>query len=450
MVAPQRSKPLDKQELCRKVTALLKKAYHTSPGKHDQPVLETLLFAACFEETDADSAQAMLKRLHDLYPDLNEARVSSIGELQHVFTSDEYAPWRALRIKNLLQSTFDLNYAFELESLRRKTAELAGKHLAKIPGISWFVRGWSLQHSLGSHVLPLDVRMHGVLVWMGFAEPNSDPEQTSESLRPYIRKADAPLFCHLLKCLSLDPKRSRVFPPAGKESDCSASPDEGVHRLEVLLTRGAASVPKPAPRPAPPPTKGTKGAKGESAGSEAKPVDVAKSESARPAAKGAPTKGDAHSAPAKGPVAKPEPAKGESAKADAGRAPVPRSVAAKTPAEKAPAAKGTPEKSHTDKSHTGKSHSDNGAKPAVKAAPAKLPAGKSPAGKGGATKPAAVKTAAVKAAPVKPAPGKPAAVKSAAVKPAVKGAATAPVKGTKAVKGAVSKPDTRSNGKKRS
>ena len=214
MVAPQRTKPIDKQELCRKLTVLLKKAYHSSPPKHDAPVLETLLFAACLEETDAESAQAMLKRLHGLYPDLNEARVSSIGELQLVFPPDEQAPWRAMRIKNLLQYTFDQNYAFELEALRRKTAELAGKQLAKITGISWFIRGWSLQHSLGSHVLPLDAHMHGVLAWLGFADPHADPEQTSESLRPYIRKADAPLFCHLLKCLSLDPKRAKLFPPA--------------------------------------------------------------------------------------------------------------------------------------------------------------------------------------------------------------------------------------------
>jgi len=440
MVAPQRSKPLDKQELCRKVTNLLKKAYHSSPGKHDQPVLETLLFAACFEETDADSAQATLKRLHELYPDLNEARVSSIGELQHVFPTDEYAPWRALRVKNLLQYSFDLNYAFELEALRRKTAELAGKQLAKIPGVSWFIRGWSLQHSLGSHVLPLDTRMHGVLVWMGFAEPNADPEQTSESLRPYIRKADAPLFCHLLKCLSLDPKRSRVFPPAGKESDCSASPDEGVHRLEVLLTRGAAAVPKPAPRPEPVPAKG---AKGEAAKTEAKGTDAAKPDASRPGSKGVPAKGDTHVADAgkaehgksgKGaapaaPAVKPAATKPESVKSDASRAPAPRSVAAKTTAEKAPAGKSSNDKSHADKPHSDKSHDKSG-KPAVKVIPAKSPAGKSPAGKGGATKPVAGK--------------------APAGKPVVKAGAATPAKGAKSGKGPASKADARHNGKKRS
>ena len=42
MVAAHRPKPLDKQELCRKVTNLLKKTYHTNPGKQDRPVLETV------------------------------------------------------------------------------------------------------------------------------------------------------------------------------------------------------------------------------------------------------------------------------------------------------------------------------------------------------------------------------------------------------------------------
>jgi endonuclease-3 len=486
MVAPQRSKPIDKQELCRKLTALLKKAYHSSPAKQEVPVLETLLFAACYEETDLESAQAMLKRLHAVYPDLNEARVSSIGELQQVFSADEYAPWRALRIKNVLQHAFDLNYSFELEALRRKTAELAGKQLDRIPGVSWFIRGWSLQHSLGSHVLPLDTRMLGVLAWLGFAEPQADPEQTSESLRSYIRKADAPLFCHLLKCLSIDPRRAKLFPPAAKEADCSASPDEGLHRLEVLLNRGPAAVPKPAPRPEPASSKtAAKGTKPEAAKVDTKPVapervETAKAPAKSAAAKGEPPKSESnksestksestksgHSKPAKGdtvrptagkPVpSKPEPAKPEQVKSAAVKADSKKPEGAKpdpardgssragtvkppiasdrkgndskkgTPPPKANQDKGSGDKGSGDKGSGDKGSGDKGS--GDKGAEAKLAAGKSPA-KG--------------AAPAKPVAAKPPA------KTVSKGVTPPPSKGVKTGKSKTAKPDGRPSGKKR-
>jgi endonuclease-3 len=491
MVAPQRTKPIDKQELCRKLTNLLKKAYHSSPPKHDVPVLETLLFAACHEETDAESAQAMLKRLHGLYPDLNEARVSSIGELQQVFPADDHAPWRAMRIKNLLQYAFDQNYAFELEALRRKTAELAGKQLAKIPGVSWFIRGWSLQHSLGSHVLPLDDRMHGVLAWLGFAEPQADPEQTSESLRPYVRKADAPLFCHLLKCLSLDPKRAKVFPPSGKETDCSATPDEGIHRLEVLLNRGTAAVPKPAPRPQPtPPKTSGKGAKPEGTKGDPKPAEPERVDSPKVAVKTAGAKGEASRVESsKSEGGKPEngkPVSGKAAGKPAPTKPTPsnpvagkptlgkpskeepaRPAASKPAATKAEPAKAEPVKLETPKLESAREGTSRpAAKPASdrkgadkKSTPEKASHDKASHDKASHEKGSGDKVSGERGADVKPTPGKsaskggatskPSAAKTPP-KPASKTVAVAPAKGVKNGKGKSAKSEERPSGKKRS
>jgi len=56
MVAANRSKSADKQEVCRKVTSLLKKAYSATPPKQDLPVLETLLYAVCLENSAPEQA----------------------------------------------------------------------------------------------------------------------------------------------------------------------------------------------------------------------------------------------------------------------------------------------------------------------------------------------------------------------------------------------------------
>jgi endonuclease-3 len=236
MVAANRTKSADTQEVCRKVTLLLKKAYDGTLPKRDLPVLETLLYAVCLENSTPEHAGAVYARLLNAFHDLNEVRVSSISELQPTFHDLSDSEWRAARVKGALQYVFETNYAFDFESLRRKTAELATKQLAKIPSLSPFVRSYVMQHCLGSHILPIDDHMHAALVWLGVAERGQTAEQAGEHLRPFVRKADAPLFCHLLGCLANDPKRMRAIAAvAGKIADGDA-----ITRLEQLLRRGDA------------------------------------------------------------------------------------------------------------------------------------------------------------------------------------------------------------------
>jgi hypothetical protein len=109
-----------------------------------------------------------------------------------------------------------------------------------------------MQHCLGSHVLPFDDRMHAVLIWLGLAERDEGPDQAGEHLRSFVRKAEAPLFCHLLGCLGNDPKRSRAFAGGSGKPVESPADGEALHRLEQLLRRGDAGGSKPkSSRPAP-------------------------------------------------------------------------------------------------------------------------------------------------------------------------------------------------------
>jgi endonuclease-3 len=240
MVAANRSKSADKHEVCRKVTVLLKRTYSASPPKQELPVLETLLYAVCLENSTPEQAGAVYARLLNAFHDLNEVRVSSISELNPLFVELSDPEWRAARVKSALQYVFETNYAFDFESLRRKTADLAAKQLAKIPALSPFVRSYVMQHCLDSHVLPIDDRMHAVLVWLGLSEKEQGPDEAGEHLRSFVRKADAPLFCHLLGCLANDPKRSRAFSGGSSKPVDSSTDGDAVHRLELLLKKGDA------------------------------------------------------------------------------------------------------------------------------------------------------------------------------------------------------------------
>lgn len=205
-MAAQRTKASDKQAVCKKIVSTLKKRYTDKPPKSKEAVLETILYAICLENSTDAKAELAFQKLHDDFHDLNEVRVSSIIELERVFVDVGDAEWRALRTKTVIHHVFESNYEFEFESIRRKTLDLASRQLARIKSLSSFVRLYTLQQTLGSHVVPVDDIVCNVAIFLGFAEPDSKPDAAADSLKSAVRKADAPLLCHLLRCLATDEK----------------------------------------------------------------------------------------------------------------------------------------------------------------------------------------------------------------------------------------------------
>jgi endonuclease-3 len=243
MVAPQRTKVSDKQDLCKKLLTLLKKRYPAPARSPELPVLETILFGICLENATFEQAQTAYQGLFKSFHDLNEARVSSMDELEAVFKNMRDADWRALRIRSVLQYVFETNYSFDFDSLKRKTLELAVKQLGKIKPLSPFVRSYTLQQSLGAHLLPIDDRMHAALVWLDLGTAGGTAEQTAEGLRGAVRKADGEEFCGLIRALATDPKCEPAFqqPDPGEGDETLPAP---AVRLEQLL-KGEYHPPRP-------------------------------------------------------------------------------------------------------------------------------------------------------------------------------------------------------------
>ncbi len=247
MAAASRPKASDKQAILKKLFPLLKKQYKSSLPKYDLPILETLIYAICLENASSEQADAAQQNLDENFHDYNEMRVSSISELNKAFEGMENPDLKSLRIRNVLHYVFEENYEFEFEGLRRKTLELATKQLNKIRDLSPFVKNFTLQVALGSHLIPVDDTMNRPLKWLGLVEPESSTEEASEHLKSAVRKTEGPLFCHLIRSLAHDPKLAEFFesePPTGEEDhDLNTSPG----RLKALLEQGP---PKRAKKPA--------------------------------------------------------------------------------------------------------------------------------------------------------------------------------------------------------
>ena len=220
----------DKQAVCKKLIASLRKRYSATLPKYDRPVLETILHAICLENTTNEKADEVFDALLDGFHDLNEIRVSTISELESVFVNVNVgdAEWRAYRIRTVLQYVFDKEFCFDLEMLRKKTLEQAQKQLSRMKTLTPFVLNHTLQVVLGSHLVPADEKILNASKWLGLLPEDESIETASESLKSSVRKTDAPLFSHLLRCLATDEELAADFDLAK-----NPLPEDGIDLMDA-------------------------------------------------------------------------------------------------------------------------------------------------------------------------------------------------------------------------
>ncbi|MFV0443945.1 MAG: hypothetical protein ACK5Q5_10275 [Planctomycetaceae bacterium] len=259
-------KASERQTILTKLVTVLKKRYGKHLPRDQRPVFETLLFSALLEAAPTADAEQAWDDLLAAFFDLNEIRVSSISEIEHALKRLPHADWRALRVRDALQTVFETHYKFDLEHLKRKTHEQALKELGTLRFATPFMRLYVIQQCLGGHVLPLDNCSLDVLIWLGLVEQGSSVETASEDLKSSVRKADASLLCHMLRELASDPMFAGSFKLLAAEKKEGIDPHDAVERLNSLIASGGkkkpakstASVKKTVKKPAATPAKGTK------------------------------------------------------------------------------------------------------------------------------------------------------------------------------------------------
>jgi hypothetical protein len=280
MSAPK-IKASERQAILTKLVGVLKKRYGKHAPDDGQPIFETLLLSALLEEASTEQAEQGFQDLLKAFHDLNEIRVSSISEIEHALKGMKKADWRALRIRDALQTVFEAHYRFDLEHLKRKTHEQALKELGTLRYSTPFMRTFVVQHCLGGHVLPLDEPSLEALIWMGLLEPGTDVEAAAEELKTSVRKSDAVLLCNLLRELANDPKFDGCFRLSAAEKKEGVDPHDAVERLNDLIASGGRKKPAPPAKAAVSKTHKKPAAKADA--KRTRPAD--KSKSAKPVTK---------------------------------------------------------------------------------------------------------------------------------------------------------------------
>ncbi len=206
MPSPSATKAREKQQACKKLASLLHKDYGGATPKFSMPVLETMLFAACLEDSSWDMAEQGFENLNKLYYDLNEIRVSSVAEIEGTLGGIQGSDWAGLRIRSILRFVFESTYTYDYEKLKRLTQDSAQKRLKKIDNMSPFIRNFTVQHSLSGYLVSLDTSSTQAAIHLGIVPPGSTEEQAGEFLKPGLKKADTFGFTCALRCLATDPR----------------------------------------------------------------------------------------------------------------------------------------------------------------------------------------------------------------------------------------------------
>jgi endonuclease III len=153
--------------LLTKIHKVLKKHYKPVLAPKEPPVLDSLLLASCLENTRPAIAMSVLEALKKTFFDLNEIRVSTVKELAEVMQPLSNPSEAAARLKGILQSVFESEYAFDLESLKKQNLGVAIKRLQKLDGATPFIVAYTVQTALGGHSIPVDKGSLGVLFVLG-------------------------------------------------------------------------------------------------------------------------------------------------------------------------------------------------------------------------------------------------------------------------------------------
>lgn len=265
----------NRANLLNKTHKVLKRTYKPAPPKGDQPVLETLLFACCLENARHDVAQAALAKLQAAFFDWNEIRVSTVKELAEVLDTLPEPAAAAARLKGVLQSVFESDYSFDLESLKKQNLGAAIKRLQKLQGATPFNVAYGTQTALGGHSIPLDKGALGALYVIGVINQAEADAGNVPGLERTIPKSKGQEFGSLLHELGAD-LFSNPFSNTVRELLLSIAPD-AKDRFPKRVTK------KPAPEPAPPakaaadgkkkPAAATRAAAEPAAAKKSKPAD---------------------------------------------------------------------------------------------------------------------------------------------------------------------------------
>jgi hypothetical protein len=282
---PEKKKPeltgAQKQKLIAKIHKVLKGHYAPKLPNTSRPLLDQVLFACCLENAQYDDAEKAFSNLVEHAFDLNEVRVTTVGELADLLVGLPDPSRAALSLRRALQSVFESTYEFSLEHAKKHSVSNGVKTLDNLRSLTPFTKVFVISTALGGHGVPLDHGAVAVLYLSGLVSFEEYQQVSAPALDRMVTKKIGREFSSLLHqfgadlLLSLHGVKAKKILAEITTDTKDRMPKRGEKLPEPLITAVAATSdgdmseqfrpagPQAAPRPAgktpqPPPGSGPK------------------------------------------------------------------------------------------------------------------------------------------------------------------------------------------------
>jgi endonuclease-3 len=186
-----------------KIDRILKKHYKPVVPPVDYSVLQYALYACCLENAHYDHADEAYSKVMQTYFDLNEIRVTTVGELSELMRGLPDPSAAAMRLRQVLQNVFESCYSFDIDSMRKQNIGKAIELLEKYQATP-FVVSYVTQQGLAGHSIPKDAGVLQALYIVGAITAAEAKQGTSPGLERTISKNKGSEFSSLLHQLGAD------------------------------------------------------------------------------------------------------------------------------------------------------------------------------------------------------------------------------------------------------
>jgi len=206
----------NRASLINKTVKIVKKHYKPAAIPPERTLFDHLLYACCLENSPHEAADQVFESLSRDYFDWNEVRVSTIQELSEVMKPLNDPVASATRLKRVLQSLFEIHYAFDLEAFKKQNIGQVVKQLAKYKGVTPFIIAFVTQNGLGGHAIPVNQGLLEALFAVGVISESEAAKGTVPGLERTISKSNGIEIGTLLHQLGVELHRSPYGPTIRK------------------------------------------------------------------------------------------------------------------------------------------------------------------------------------------------------------------------------------------
>lgn len=203
--------------------------------------LDELMLGLLSWNAPREAATKALARLKEDMADLNEVRVSSIGEITNVIREGvPDAGDCARNISRALGAIYYLEHFVTLECLRAKGRREARQYLDALDGVNAYAAASVMLWSLGAHAIPVNQPALEALRAEGVIEPHADPHEVQGFLERHIAATDGPQICLLLERYG-NQKQGRTPATTAKSKKTSNDADKKKDKRESSSKKTAKS-----------------------------------------------------------------------------------------------------------------------------------------------------------------------------------------------------------------